>query len=191
MDIRTSGGHLLSLISDILDLAKVEAGRMDVVPVNFSVREALENGLTMVRERAARDGVALQLEVDPELTSIYADERKFKQVVFNLLANATKFTPPGGCVSLSAVRRDGEVRVAVQDTGVGIAPEDQARIFDEFQQVLRNGSGPHEGTGLGLALSRRLVEMHGGRIWVESRLGHGSTFSLTLPITVEQATRQS
>jgi signal transduction histidine kinase len=182
MDIRASGRHLVAVISDILDLSKVEAGRMEVVPVNFSVREALENGLTMVRERATRNGIALTLEVDPAIDRIRADERKFKQVVFNLLANAAKFTPPGGRVAVTAKRVDGELRVAVQDTGVGIAPEDQIRIFDEFQQAGRAELLSQEGTGLGLALSRRLVQLHGGRIWVESGMGEGSTFAFALPL---------
>ncbi|MBA3331606.1 MAG: response regulator [Actinobacteria bacterium] len=179
-DILTSGQHLLSLINDILDLSKVEAGRMELETASFSLREALENGLTMLKERAGRHGVALELEVDPHLDVIEADERKLKQVVFNLLSNAVKFTPDGGRVEVTAHRVDGDVQVAVSDTGVGIAPEDQERIFEEFRQV-GQGSAKAEGTGLGLALTRRLVELQGGRIWVESEVGAGSTFTFTLP----------
>ena len=181
-DIGAAGRHLLALINDILDLSKVEAGRMELVPVSFSVREALEAGLTMVRGRALRHGIALTLEVDPTIDCIRADERKFKQVVFNLLTNATKFTPPSGRVDVTARRIDGELRVAVQDTGIGIAPEDQTRIFEDFEQAGRTALLSQEGTGLGLALARRLVELHGGRIWVESRIGEGSTFIFALPL---------
>ena len=177
-DIRASGRHLLALINDILDLSKVEAGRMDLVAVDFSVREALESGLTMVRERALRHGIALNLEVDPTVDRIHADERKFKQVAFNLLTNAAKFTPPGGRVDVTAWRTDGELRVSVHDTGIGIAPDDQVRIFEEFEQAGRSGLLGQEGTGLGLALARRLIELQGGRIWVDSRIGEGSTFTL-------------
>jgi len=134
----------------------------------------------MLKERASRHGITLNLELDPDLDVIEADERKVKQVVFNLLSNAVKFTPDGGHVAVMARRTDDELQIAVSDTGVGIAPEDQARIFEEFRQV-GQGSAKAEGTGLGLALTRRLVELHGGRLWVESEPGVGSTFTLTLP----------
>ena len=119
------------------------------------------------------------LKVDPSIGEIVADERKVKQVVFNLVSNSVKFTPDGGRVTISSRRVDNEVHVAVRDTGVGIAPADQARLFQEFAQV--GAAAKAEGTGLGLALSRRLVELHGGRIWVESTPGLGSTFTFTLP----------
>ncbi|MBA2447097.1 MAG: GAF domain-containing protein [Chloroflexi bacterium] len=179
-DILTSGQHLLSLINDILDLSKVEAGQMELERGEFSLKQALENGLTMLKERASRHGITLGLELEPDLDLIEADERKVKQVVFNLLSNAVKFTPDGGHVAVMARRTDDELQIAVSDTGVGIAPEDQARIFEEFRQV-GQGSAKAEGTGLGLALTRRLVELHGGRLWVESEPGVGSTFTLTLP----------
>ncbi|MCA1644515.1 MAG: Tar ligand binding domain-containing protein [Chloroflexi bacterium] len=185
IDIGASGRHLLALINDILDLSKVEAGRMDLVPVSFSVREALETGLTMVRERALRDGIALNLEVDPDIDCIRADERRFKQVAFNLLTNATKFTPSGGRVDVTARRVSGELRVSVHDTGVGIAPEDLMRIFEEFEQTGHVGPLSQEGTGLGLSVAKRLVELHGGRIWVESSMGQGSTFTFALPVAAE------
>jgi signal transduction histidine kinase/DNA-binding response OmpR family regulator len=180
-DILSSGRHLLSLINDILDLSKVEAGRMDLELGQFSLREALENGLTMIRERAGNHGIALGLDVDPAVDVVEADERKVKQVVFNLLSNAVKFTPDGGQVDVSTRIVDGVLTLAVRDTGIGIAPEEQALVFEEFRQVGVASSQKHEGTGLGLALCKRFVELHGGRIWVESEPGVGSTFSFTLP----------
>jgi signal transduction histidine kinase len=181
-DILSSGRHLLSLINDILDLSKVEAGRMELEPEVFSLVEALENGLTMVRERASRHGLQLTLEIDPLIGFIEADERKVKQVIFNLLSNAVKFTPDRGRITVVACLKDAQIEVAVIDTGVGIAPEDQARIFEEFHQASTGQGGSHEGTGLGLALARRFVELHGGRLWVESQLGAGSRFTFTLPL---------
>jgi signal transduction histidine kinase len=185
-DILDSGRHLLSLINDILDLSKVEAGRVELEPTPFSVAEALENGLLMVRERASRQGISLSLDVDPTVGLINADERKVKQVIFNLLSNAVKFTPDGGRIEVVARREGDGVRLAVRDTGVGIAPSDQALVFEEFQQI-NPASTLHarEGTGLGLALARRFVELHGGHIWVESQVGVGSTFVFTLPRCVD------
>jgi signal transduction histidine kinase/CheY-like chemotaxis protein len=181
-DILSSGRHLLSLINDILDLSKVEAGRMELEPGTFSLPEALDNGLTMIKERASRHGITLSLQVDPDLGEVEADERKVKQVVFNLLSNAVKFTPDGGRVELAARRVDGEVQVSVRDTGIGVAPEDQGRIFEEFRQAGQGPAKTQEGTGLGLALTKRFVELHGGRIWVESEVGVGSTFTFSLPV---------
>jgi signal transduction histidine kinase len=128
-----------------------------------------------------KDGVAIDLDLDPAADSIEGDERRVRQVVFNLLSNAVKFTPAGGTVEVSSSRQNGNVRVSIADTGPGIAPEDQERIFQEFQQT-EVGITQREGTGLGLTLSRQLIELHGGRIWVESALGEGSTFSFTLPV---------
>ena len=179
-DIISSGNHLLSLINDVLDLSKVEAGQVELEVHPFSLREALERGVVMVRERATEDGVRLAFVADPEVDVVDGDERRIKQVIFNLLSNAVKFTPAGGEVDVSATRANGEVRVSVADTGPGIAPEDQERIFEEFQQS-ETGVGLREGTGLGLALSKRYVELHGGRIWVESEVGRGSTFTFALP----------
>jgi signal transduction histidine kinase len=179
-DIISSGNHLLSLINDVLDLSKVEAGQIELEVTPFSLRDALERGVLMVRERAAENEVGVTLEVDPETDVVEADERRIRQVVFNLLTNAVKFTPEGGSVILSSARMNGEVHVSVSDTGAGIAAEDQARIFEEFQQT-DVGGRQLEGTGLGLAVSKRLIELHGGRIWVESELGKGSRFTFTLP----------
>jgi signal transduction histidine kinase len=179
-DIISSGQHLLSLINDVLDLSKVEAGQIELEVHPFSLREALERGVVMVRERATEDGVRVAFTADPEVDVVDGDERRIKQVIFNLLSNAVKFTPAGGEIDVSATRANGEARVSVADTGPGIAPEDQERIFEEFQQS-ETGVGLREGTGLGLALSKRYVELHGGRIWVESELGRGSTFTFALP----------
>jgi signal transduction histidine kinase len=178
-DVLEAGRHLLSLINDILDLAKVEAGRMELELADVSLLQALEAGLTMHGERASREGITLELSVEPTDILVRADERKLRQVVFNLLSNAVKFTPPGGRVDVSAQLTDGVVEVAVADTGSGIALKDLEKIFEEFQQV---EGARHEGTGLGLPLSRKFIELHGGRLWVESVPGSGSTFRFTLPI---------
>jgi signal transduction histidine kinase len=180
--ILTSGRHLLSLINDILDLSKVEAGRMELDLGTFNLRMALENALTLVRERAMRRGLALDLTVDETLEDVVADERKIKQVLLNLLSNAVKFTPEGGRIDVRALPASDTVEVSVTDTGVGVAPEDQEAIFEEFRQV-GQAARKREGTGLGLALARKFVELHGGRLWVKSEVGHGSTFTFTLPVS--------
>jgi signal transduction histidine kinase len=179
-DILSSGNHLLSLINDVLDLSKVEAGQVELEVASFSLREALERGVVMVREPATRDGVRLSLELAPGVDLVAGDERRLRQVIFNLLSNAVKFTPEGGEVVVATASRDHEVLISVTDTGPGIRVEDHERIFEEFQQT-DVGVQQREGTGLGLALSKRLVELHGGRIWVESEPGHGSRFVFTLP----------
>ena len=181
-DILSSGRHLLSLINDILDLSKVEAGRMDLELAPFDLPAALDNALTLVRERAARHGIALVQTVGDGVGEVIADERKVKQILLNLLSNAVKFTPEGGRVSLRAALANGSVEVAVTDTGIGIAPEDQEAIFEEFRQVGTDYARKREGTGLGLPLARRFVELHGGAIWVKSALGEGSTFTFSLPV---------
>jgi len=182
-DIYASGQHLLSLINDILDLSKIEAGRMELAPAPFHLPTALENAVTLVKERAARHGITLELDLDPRLGELVGDERKIKQVLLNLLSNAVKFTPEGGRISLKAGRRDGAVAISVTDTGIGIAPEDQAAIFEEFRQVGSDETRKQEGTGLGLTLAKKFVELHDGRMWVESELGRGSTFTFTLPLS--------
>ena len=135
----------------------------------------------MVREQATTEGVEVSLHTNGGLDVVSGDERRIRQVIFNLLSNAVKFTPTGGQVDVDATRVDGEMRVSVADSGPGIAPEDLDRIFEEFQQT-EAGARQREGTGLGLALSKRFVEMHGGRIWCESELGKGSMFAFTLPV---------
>jgi signal transduction histidine kinase len=181
-DILSSGNHLLALINDVLDLSKVEAGQVELEIASFSLREALERGVVIVRERAVKNGVQLSLELAPDVDLVEGDERRLRQVVFNLLSNAVKFTPAGGSITVAAARAGDEVWVAVTDTGPGIAPEDHERIFEEFQQT-DVGVRQREGTGLGLALSRRLVELQGGNLWVESELGRGSRFVFTLPMS--------
>ncbi len=180
-DVLSSGRHLLSLINDILDLSKVEAGRMDLELARFHLPQALQDTLTLVRERATRHGIDVSLEVDGRLGEFVADERKVKQVMLNLLSNAVKFTPEGGRIEVRAVPTDGAVEISVADTGIGIAPENQELIFEEFRQVGGDYAHKREGTGLGLTLARKLVELHGGRIWVKSQPGQGSTFTFSIP----------
>ena len=182
-DIYASGQHLLSLINDILDLSKIEAGRMELAPALFHLPSALENAVTLVKERAARHGITLQVDLEPQLGEVVGDERKIKQVLLNLLSNAVKFTPDGGRITLTAGRNDNAIEIAVTDTGIGIASEDQTAIFEEFRQVGADETRKQEGTGLGLTLARKFVELHGGRIWVESEVGRGSTFTITLPMS--------
>jgi GAF domain-containing protein len=180
-DILESGRHLLSLINDILDLSKIEAGRMELELIDFDLPQAIQNALTLVRERALRRGIALHHAIDDRVAAIRSDERKVKQVLLNLLSNAIKFTPEGGRIEVRAASTDGMVEVSVTDTGFGIAPEDQDAVFEEFRQV-GTADKKAEGTGLGLALSRKFIELHGGRIWVTSQVGVGSTFTFTLPV---------
>ncbi|HEY8407380.1 MAG TPA: HAMP domain-containing sensor histidine kinase [Gaiellaceae bacterium] len=182
-DVLESGRHLLALINDLLDLSKVEAGRMELDVSRVSLRTVLESGITVNAEIAARRGVELRLTVHPDEITLEADERKLRQVVFNLLSNAVKFTPAGGIVDVSAARHDGRVAVAVADTGPGIDPHDAELIFEDF----RRAESAEEGTGLGLPLARRFVELHGGRLWLESAVGGGSTFRFELPVTQREA----
>jgi GAF domain-containing protein/anti-sigma regulatory factor (Ser/Thr protein kinase) len=180
-DIHASGTHLLSLINDILDLSKIEAGRMELELTDFDLPQAIDNALTLVRERAGRQGITLEHSVEERLGEIRGDERKVKQVLLNLLSNALKFTPEGGRVEVRAGMVDGMAEISVTDTGVGIAPADQEAVFEEFRQV-GTSSAKQEGTGLGLALCRKFVELHGGKIWVQSEVGRGSTFTFTIPV---------
>jgi len=184
-DILESGRHLLSLINDILDLAKIEAGRMELEPTEFDLAGAIENTLTLLRERAHRRGIELKRTIDPRLSYVYADERKVKQVLLNLLSNALKFTPERGRIDVRADLRGDVVEISVTDTGVGIAPEDLDAVFEEFRQV-GTSAKKVEGTGLGLAISRKFIELHGGKIWVTSQVGVGSTFAFTVPLNIER-----
>jgi len=187
-DVLQSSHHLLELINDILDLSKVEAGRMGIEPATFPLAPLLESSLVMVKEKGLKHGIALDLDVQNAPPTIHADQRKFKQILYNLLSNAVKFTPDGGSVRLSARMTNGslppQLEVSVSDTGIGLAPDHLERIFNTFEQVESSTARHFEGTGLGLALSRRLVELHGGRIWAESPgLNRGSRFVFTLPQT--------
>ena len=182
-DILSSGNYLLSLINDILDLTKIEAGKHDLLLHECDLPQLLEGSLIMVKERALAHNIALALEVDQTLGMVSVDHRKVKQIVFNLLANAVKFTPAGGKVGIKATRVAHRAHIAVWDTGIGIAAEEQQRIFEAFQQVGQGLTGKTEGTGLGLTLTKKFVELHGGTIWVESTPGCGSTFTFTLPLS--------
>jgi signal transduction histidine kinase len=181
-DILTSGRHLLSLINEILDLSKVEAGRMELEVATFDLPLAIDNARTFVRERAVKHGINLDVTVDERLGDFTGDERKIKQILLNLLSNAVKFTPEGGRIGINARQTHRAVEISVSDTGVGIAPEDQARIFEEFRQVGSDNAKKVEGTGLGLTLAKKFVELHGGKMWLESEVGKGSKFFFTLPV---------
>jgi signal transduction histidine kinase len=181
-DILTSGQHLLSLINEILDLSKVEAGRMELETAVLDLPLAIENARTFVRERAAKHGITVDVDVDDRLGEYVGDERKIKQILLNLLSNAVKFTPEGGRIAINAREVNGSIEISVSDTGIGIAPEDQPKIFEEFRQVGADYAHKVEGTGLGLTLAKKFVELHGGRIWVQSRPGQGSMFTFTLPL---------
>jgi signal transduction histidine kinase len=182
-DVLAAGRHLLSLINDVLDLAKIEAGKMELTLSQVALPELLRSAVSMHSERAGRGRIELRLLTEPDEITITADERRVRQIVFNLLSNAVKFTPADGRVDVSARIDDGQVEIAVADTGPGIAATDLETIFEEFEQT--SDGKQAEGTGLGLPLSRKLVELHGGRLWVESEPGHGSTFRFTLPVHQE------
>ena len=179
-DILDAGRHLLALLNDVLDLSKVEAGRMDLDITTFPAGDSIQSVLALVRERAGQIGVELRFDAADAPTHITADELRLKQVLLNLIGNAVKFTPEGGSVTVRAWTGGPEVIITVTDTGIGIAESDRSRIFDSFQQGTRSASSS-EGTGLGLTLTRRIVELHGGRMWLESEVGLGSTFGLALP----------
>jgi signal transduction histidine kinase len=179
-DVLAAGKHLLSLINDVLDLAKIEAGRMELELSEVAIPEVLRSAVSLHSERASREGLELSLTTEPEEITVTADERRVRQVVFNLVSNAVKFTPGDGRIDISARVENGHVEVDVADTGPGIASEDRETIFEEFEQTAAGRQV--EGTGLGLPLSRKLVELHGGRLWVESEVGRGSTFRFTIPV---------
>ncbi|MBI3286957.1 MAG: response regulator, partial [Chloroflexi bacterium] len=188
-DILESGRHLLGLINDILDLSKVEADKLELRPEPFGLHEAIEGTLAIVRLMALQKDIRLEREMEPGLETLVADPTKFKQILYNLLSNAIKFTPQGGQVVVLA-RRVGEgVHTSVRDTGIGIVPADHGRIFEAFQQLDSSLSREQAGTGLGLTLAKRLVELHGGRIWVESEPGRGSTFTFSLPLHKAEASQ--
>ncbi|MEO5862827.1 MAG: HAMP domain-containing sensor histidine kinase, partial [Burkholderiales bacterium] len=185
-DIHSSGHHLLSLINDILDLSKVEAGRMELLVSTFDIPSTVDHAIMLVRERAERHRLALAVECDDRLNSFVGDERKFKQILLNLLSNAVKFTPEGGSVTVKAQPTESGVEVSVTDTGVGIAQDDHEAVFEAFRQAGGDHISKREGTGLGLTLVKQFVEMHGGRIWLESAPARGSTFTFTLESQASQ-----
>ena len=180
-DVSEAGRQLRNLVNVIRDLAKVEAGRMELEPTEFALEETIRGAIAFVRERAAQHRIELTTDVAPDTGTLLADERKVRQVLLNLLSNAVKFTPDGGRVGVSCRRDGGEVEVSVRDTGIGIAPEDLPKVFEEFQQVGGPSERAHEGTGLGLTLAKRFIELHGGRIWVDSEVGIGTTFTFRIP----------
>jgi PAS domain S-box-containing protein len=184
-DILESGNHLLSLINDILDLSKVEAGKEVLELAQVDIKPLLENSLVMIKEKSMKHNIALEVKIPDNLTNfqITADQRKIKQVMYNLLSNAAKFTSDGGIIKVEAAKLKDKIQVSVSDTGIGISKEEQDKIFDEFYQVRNDQEAKQQGTGLGLSLVKRYIEMHGGRVWVESEgYGKGGKFSFTLPI---------
>ena len=184
-DIHGSGKHLLELLNEILDLSKVEAGRMELEYTSFDLRPLLEDAASMLRERAALHGIALEVAVEAGIADLYTDRLRLKQVLLNLMTNAVKFTGDGGSVAVRAVRAGAEIEITVTDTGIGVPETERERIFESFQQ---GGRGParEEGTGLGLTLCRRIVDLLGGRMWLDSEVGVGSTFGFTLPARVSE-----
>jgi signal transduction histidine kinase len=184
--VEKSGRHLLGLINDVLDLSKIEAGQLTLALNDYSMKEVVQTVFTAVESLATEKKLALEVAVAPNLPPGKGDERRITQILLNLVGNAIKFTEAGE-VKIQAIARDGEFVVSVSDTGPGIAPADQQKIFEEFQQADSSSTRKKGGTGLGLSIAKRIIELHGGRIWVESSPGKGSTFSFTLPVHVEPA----
>jgi len=196
-NVLQSGQHLLSLVNDILDLSKVESGTLKLELSKLNLRRLLENSLTMIKQKAIKHGITLSIESDGAPETIRADERKLKQIMYNLLSNAVKFTPDGGSITLSTKvisdfefrhpesmgeEKPSEIKISVADTGIGIRKEDLELIFKPFEQVESSASRKYQGTGLGLSLTRKLIELHGGRIWAESEgEGKGSVFNFIIP----------
>lgn len=182
--ILESGKHLLSLINDILDLSKVEAGKMELELSEFNLKDLLKKSLIFVSEKALKHNIGLSTDIKDDIGIVRADERKVKQVVFNLLSNAIKFTPDGGKVNIEAGRKsDSEILISVWDTGIGIEPKDSTKVFSEFEQIDNEYSRKHAGTGLGMPLSKKFVELHGGKMWFESEgKNKGTRFYFTLPV---------
>jgi CheY-like chemotaxis protein len=186
-NIHTSGKHLLGLINDILDLSKVEAGKIELKHEEFSLPNLLSECQTLVNTMATKKSISLESKVEEGVSSITADSTRFKQIMYNLLSNAIKFTPDEGRVSVEAKSSDDMLEISVTDTGIGIKKEVQEKIFEEFYQVDSTYARQYQGTGLGLALTKRLVGLHGGKIWVESEVGKGSKFSFTIPLHPKEA----
>ena len=177
-----SGVHLLDLINDVLDLSKIEAGQFDLQIDYFNLDDLLRRSLVVIKEKAAKKSVDLKFEPGTTASLVSGDMRRIKQVVFNLLSNAVKFTGDGGKVTLRTAERNDSIEVCVEDTGIGITREDQEIVFDEFRQVESSYSRRYEGTGLGLALCKKFIQLHDGDIWVESEPGVGSRFYFSLPV---------
>ena len=183
--LQANGKHLLGLINDVLDLSKIEAGQLTLDLADYSLKDVVHTVVTAVESLATGKKLALTMDVAPNLPRGHGDERRLVQVLLNLVGNAIKFTDKGE-VAIKATTSDGSFTVAVRDTGPGIAPSDQGKIFEEFQQADNSATKRKGGTGLGLSIAKRIIGMHGGRIWVESDVGKGSTFAFTIPVTVER-----
>jgi signal transduction histidine kinase len=183
--LQANGKHLLGLINDVLDLSKIEAGQLTLDLADYSLPDVVHTVFTAVESLAAGKKLALTTDAAPNLPRGYGDGRRLAQVLLNLVGNAIKFTDRGE-VAIKATTADGSFTVAVRDTGPGIAPSDQSKIFEEFQQADNVATKRKGGTGLGLSIAKRIIEMHGGRIWVESEIGKGSTFAFTVPVHVNR-----
>jgi signal transduction histidine kinase len=188
--IERSGRHLLGLINDVLDLSKIEAGQLTLALADYSLKDVVQSVCSTVEPLAAEKHLAFKVEVPPQLPRGHGDERRITQVLLNLVGNAIKFTDQGE-VAIAASATNGSFKVAVRDTGPGIGAADQGKIFEEFKQVDTPNARRKGGTGLGLSISKRIIEMHGGRLWVESDIGRGSTFSFSVPVNVEQQAGQA
>jgi len=185
VDIVDSGKHLLSLINDILDLSKIEAGKMELDVSEVKVADLLHNSLVMIKEKALAHSISLDLQIADNIngTKIKGDERRLKQVMFNLLSNSAKFTPDGGAITIVARKEEKELDISVSDTGIGMTQQEQKRLFEAFYQASGGIKGKTPGTGLGLAITKSIIEKHGGKIWVESEgTSKGSKFTFTLPL---------
>jgi signal transduction histidine kinase len=183
--VESNGRHLLGLINAVLDLSKIEAGQLVLDLADYSLKDVVQTVYGAVQPLAAEKNLAFKADVSPDLPPGRADERRLTQVLLNLVGNAIKFTDEGEVV-ITAVLNEGSFNVSVRDTGPGISLTDQAQLFQEFQQADNSITRKKGGTGLGLAISKRIIEMHGGKIWIDSGVGQGSTFSFTLPTRVEQ-----
>jgi two-component system cell cycle sensor histidine kinase PleC len=180
-DIHSSGVHLLSLINDILDMAKIEAGRVELHEGRVAIAECIEAAMRLVRHRAAEGNLTLTSEVGEDVPDIFADERALRQILLNLIGNAVKFTQSGGSVRVTARQRADGVELSVVDNGIGIAPEHLAKVMTPFGQVANELTRDHAGTGLGLPLVKSLAELHGGSFTLSSELGHGTTAVVRIP----------
>ncbi len=183
--VQSNGKHLLGLINDVLDLSKIEAGQLTLSLTDYSIKDVVHSVFSAVESLATAKQLALKIEMPPNLPTAHGDERRLAQVLLNLVGNAIKFTDTGE-VAIKASASNGSYTLSVHDTGPGISEADHGKIFEEFQQADSSATKKKGGTGLGLSISKRIVEMHGGRIWVDSSLGEGSTFSFTVPVTVDQ-----
>ena len=181
-NISTSGKHLLTLINDILDLSKVESGKMELQPEKFSVSTAISEVKTILSPQAYKKNIVMHFNISEELNTVIADKSKFKQILYNLMGNSIKFTPEGRSVAVEASPLREYLKISVIDTGIGIPKENMNDLFKPFVQLDSTASRKYEGTGLGLAIVKRLVKLHGGNVWVSSEYGKGSTFSFTIPL---------